>query len=126
MRRLLYIAAAVAVFPGFTGCGGNKKVKDRAGAHELYDAVTSLTKSYTARVAAAADSASWAMICGEYEDSLDKVNFSFPPDTDLLLTEGQNDTITSLIGEYIRVRDERIHSILYPAEPSDSIPTDSI
>ena len=109
-----------------TGCGGSKKVKDRAEAHELFEAVTSLTKSYTARVAAAPDSASWAMLCEEYEDSLDKVNFSFPPDTDLMLTEGQNDTITSLMGAYIKARDERIHVLLYPVEPPDSIPTDTI
>lgn len=126
MRRLIYIIVAAVVAMNATGCGGGKKVRDRSEAHELFEAVTSLTKSYTARVAVAPDSATWAMLCEEYEDSLDKVNFSFPPDTDLMLTEGQNDTITSLMGAYIKARDERIHSILYPVEPSDSIPTDSI
>lgn len=126
MRILILIIVAVVVAISATGCGGGKKVRDRAEAHELFEAVTSLTKSYTARVEAAPDSAIWAMLCEEYEDSLDKVNFSFPPDTDLMLTEGQNDTITSLMGAYIKARDERIHSILYPVEPSDSIPTDSI
>lgn len=108
------------------GCGNGKRVKDRTDAHELFDAVTTLTKSYIAKIAAASDSAVWATLCEEYEDSLDKVNFRFPPDTDLMLTEGQNDTITTLIATYVRVRDERIHSLLHPVEPSDSIPTDSI
>lgn len=126
MRRLLYVILAAVVSLVAVGCGNGKKVKDRTEAHELFDAVTTLTKSYTAKIAAAPDSAGWAMLCEEYEDSLDKVNFSFPPDTDLMLTEGQNDTITSLLATYVRVRDERIHSLLHPVEPSDSIPTDSI
>lgn len=126
MRSLLYVILAVSVSLVAIGCGNGKKAKDRTEAHELFDAVTTLTKSYTAKIAAAPDSADWAMLCEEFEDSLDKVNFSFPPDTDLMLTEGQNDTITSLLATYVRVRDERIHSLLHPVEPSDSIPTDSI
>lgn len=126
MRSLLCVILAAAVSLVTVGCGNGKKVKDRTEAHELFEAVTSLTKSYTARVAVATDSVTWAMLCEEYEDSLDKVNFSFPPDTDLMLTEGQNDTITSLLATYVRVRDERIHSLLHPVESPDSIPTDSI
>lgn len=126
MRSLLYIVLAAVMSLAAVGCGNGKKVKDRTEAHELFDAVTTLTKSYTSKIAAASDSAVWATLCEEYEDSLDKVNFSFPPDTDLMLTEGQNDTITTLIATYVRVRDERIHSLLHPVEPSDSTPTDSI
>lgn len=106
------------------GCGSRTKVKDRSEARELFEAVTSLTESYTAKVAAASDSASWATLCEEYEDSLDKVNFSFSPDIDLLLTEGQNDTITMLMSAYVKVRDERIHALLHP-EPTDTLPSPS-
>ena len=61
-----------------------------------------------------------------FEDSLDKINFSYPPDTDLLLTEGQNDTIHSMLQTYIKDRDSRIHEILHPVVIADSIDTDSI
>ncbi len=87
----------------------------------MYERICKLTEEYTEKVADSPDSASWAAICAEFEDKLDKVNFNYPPDTDLLLTEGQNDTIYTLMLAFLEAKDGRIHRILHPVIVSDSI-----
>ncbi|MDE6637987.1 MAG: hypothetical protein K2K32_07110, partial [Muribaculaceae bacterium] len=98
-----------------------KQNKDRRGAADMFWKIRSLVSDYTKKVSEAKDSASWADACSEFEEKLDKINFSYPPDTDILLTEGQNDTIQSLIQEYVNARDLRIHELLHPIIEADSI-----
>ncbi len=57
----------------------------------------------------------------EFEDKLAKVNFNYPPDTDVLITEAQNDTIYSLMTAYLEARDGRIHRILHPVIETDTL-----
>lgn len=100
---------------------------DRSNASEMFERICKLAKDYTDKVEEAQDSAAWAMACIDFEDKLDKISFSYPPDTDLLLTEGQNDTIHSLMQEYVKSRDGRIHEILHPIVQMDSLAdTDSL
>ncbi len=104
-----------------SGCDQEKKSKDRSEAQEMYEKICKLTQDYTNRLLDSPDSSSWAAACTEYEDRLEKISFSYPPDTDLLLTEGQNDTIHSLMLAYIQVRDERIQRILHPIVEADTL-----
>lgn len=119
---------ALCMFLGcITGCRPEKKHKDRRDAVEMFTRICRLTKEYTTKIIDTSDSLNWANVCLEYEEKLDKISFNYPPDTDLLLTEGQNDTIHSLMLEYIKVRDERIYEILHPVSELDSlIDSDSI
>ncbi len=121
MSKRVGIAILSAVGICIAGCTKENKHKDRSDAKEMYERICELTKEYTMKLAESPDSLSWADACTEFEDKLDKINFSYPPDTDLLLTEGQNDTIHSLMVEYVKTRDERIHNILYPKIEVDSI-----
>ncbi len=123
MNKTLFIFIAI-FFVGLLcapGCKQEKPQKDRSEAKEMFERICKLTKEYADKLADSPDSSSWAANCNEFEDKLDKVNFSYPPDTDLLLTEGQNDTIHSLMMEYVKVRDERIHAILHPIVELDSL-----
>ncbi len=119
--RKIWVAALIAVASIFASCSKETKHKDRSNANEMYERICKLTKEYTEKVADSPDSASWAATCVEFEDKLDKVNFSYPPDTDLLLTEGQNDTIYSLMTAYLEARDGRIHRILHPVIETDTL-----
>ena len=105
----------------FTACSREKSTKDRSQADEMFARICRLTEEYTQRLEAAPDSADWASICSEFEEKLDKISFSYPPDTDLLLTEGQNDTIHSLMQDFVKVRDGRIHELLHPVVEVDSL-----
>lgn len=126
MKKLLHIVVSLsAIFWGIA-CRGDGKIKDRTAAHDMYEHITSLTRTYIQKIEAAEDSAVWARVNLEYEDSLDKVNFHYPPDTDLLLSEGQNDTIVRLTRAYVEARDKRINSILHPISPTDTIDSISL
>lgn len=108
-------------------CRRDSNVKDRRDADEMFSRICALTKEYTARLQSAPDSTDWAGTCAEFEEKLDKISFSYPPDTDILLTEGQNDTIYTLMQEYAKERGRRLHGFRYPEEEPDSVSvTDSI
>lgn len=121
MRRNTFFALLAIVCIGFCGCNKENSSKDRRDASEMFEKICRLTEEYTGKLEEAPDSADWAALCTEFEEKLDKVNFSYAPDTDLLLTEGQNDTIQSLLQEYVRIRDQRIHGILHPEPKVDSL-----
>ena len=121
MKKTIFIAILSLVCLCVTGCSKEKKHVDRSDAKKMFERICKLTSEYTDILANSADSSSWAKATSEYEEKLDKINFSFPPDTDLLLTEGQNDTIHTLMLAYIKARDERIHEILYPVAEVDSL-----
>lgn len=126
MKNIIKPVALLLLTFSLTQCGSDKKPHDRDDADDMFSRICNLTDSYTDKVAAAEDSAAWARVCIEYEDSLNKISFSYPPDTDLLLTEGQNDTIDVMMREYVLTRDRRINEIRYPETPADSLDVDSI
>lgn len=103
------------------GCTPEKKSKDRRQANDMFNRICKLTREYTEKLSESPDSSAWADECAEFEEKLDKISFGYPPDTDLLLTEGQNDTIQSLLLEYIKARDGRIHDILHPKVELDTL-----
>lgn len=130
MKHTKYITLiAIAMTAGgilLSSCSGGKHSEDRASADSLFKAVASLTGEYTVKITAARDSADWAKITKEFEDSLTKINFNLPPDTDLQLTEGQNDTIYQLTEAYIAARDARLNAIMHPKAPIDSVPGEEL
>lgn len=104
-----------------TGCTQEKNKTDRSQADDMFRRICKLTEEYTDKLEEVPDSADWAAVCTEFEEKLDKISFSYPPDTDLLLTEGQNDTIHVLLQEYVKARGERIYGILHPEPAMDSL-----
>ena len=121
MKKSLVTAVLAAACVWVLGCGRENSEKDRSQADEMFLRICRLTKEYTARLEEAPDSADWAETCSEFEEKLDKISFSYPPDTDILLTEGQNDTIYMLMQEYVKARGRRIRGILYPEAHTDSV-----
>ena len=121
MKKILIIAMMAAGCIYLSGCRQEKKDMDRSKASEMFERICKLTRDYTGKVEQAQDSAAWAAACIDFEEKLDKISFSYPPDTDLLLTEGQNDTIHSLMQEYVKSRDVRIHEIMRSVLEIDSL-----
>ncbi len=121
MRRLFYCLVCAATLACVAACNGSKEREDRTEAQRMFSKIVSLTETYTHRISVAPDSVAWVKTSMQFEDSLEKINFSFSADTDLLLSEGQNDTISRLINAYVKARNERIRVLLHPIQSSDSI-----
>ncbi|MDE6341358.1 MAG: hypothetical protein K2K93_03490 [Muribaculaceae bacterium] len=109
-----------------SGCTPEKKSKDRSAGDDLFRHTVALAERFALRMENTPDSVSVSDLYVEFEDSLEKLNFSYPPDTDLLLTEGQNDTIHDRLMRLIEVRDERLQTFMRRSMPADTIPSDSL
>ncbi len=123
MKKRVLMAASVAILLSAFGCNQEKKNKDRTDATVMYERICKLTKEYTDRLENVPDSADWAEVCLEFEEKLDKISLSYPPDTDLLLTEGQNDTIYNLMQDFVKAKEKRIQGLLHPVVELDSLDT---
>lgn len=122
MKSLIYFSVVLIGACVAAACASENTAKDRSEACDMFGEITSLAKSYILKVGCAPDSAAWADVCMEFEDSLDKVNFKYPADTDLSLSEGQNDTIANLLRAYMKARDERLDFLMAPpALSQDSV-----
>lgn len=121
MKKSILMLSVVAVCLCCFRCAKEKNRKDRSEAADMFERICRLTEEYTERLISAPDSADLADLCAEFEERLDKISFSYPPDTDLLLTEGQNDTIHTLMQEYVKAREERIYGLLHPQVQLDSL-----
>lgn len=121
MKSKVLTAILVAVCLLGAGCRRESEDRDRTQAEEMYARICELTKEYTAKLQTAPDTTDWVATCNEYEEKLDKISFSYPPDTDILLTEGQNDTIYILMQEFAKERGRRIHGFRYEELETDSV-----
>lgn len=74
-------------------CSNSEQAERPDDSDRLYKETLLLVKSYNDSISAANDSASAMRAFDAFNAKLDSVNFSVAPDTDLLLTEGENDTI---------------------------------
>lgn len=93
---------ATAALPISTGCSGNNTADHHNPALELYEATKMLLSKYTDSVRQASDSSEVYRLTKTYEETVTKLNSSTLPDTDLDLTQDQNDTIYRMQAEYLK------------------------
>lgn len=60
---------------------------------------------YTDSITHAKDSASLLALMQRYDDSLTKLNYEYPANSDILIDEGENDTIKMLSMRIVHLRD---------------------
>lgn len=126
MKRKTAVFLLGILLAAAAGCNKEKRIKDRSAGDELFRRTVALVERFMVRMENTPDSASVSMLALQFEDSLERLNFSYPPDTDLLLTEGQNDTIHQSLKRLMEIRDERLSTLLRQRLPADTIPSDSV
>ncbi|MCM1377124.1 MAG: hypothetical protein NC097_05535 [Clostridium sp.] len=82
----------------------------------LYQESVELAREYILKIKNAPDSASVDSLMARYQDIIDSLNFQYPPDTDMKLTEGQNDTLTILSAKLVKTYNTRKAKL-----PNDSV-----
>lgn len=107
------------------GCKHKETASLREHARNLYHQTALLTLGYTDSILNAKDSTSLLALAARYEDRLVRVNFSVPANTDLEVSESENDTLAMLAARYVEVRDSMLYRFAHPLTPADSL-SDSI
>lgn len=77
----------------------------------LFHGINSLAVEYAAKIRQAPDSASATGAFEEFQAELDSLNFSVEADTDLLLTEGENDTIFNNLINVRKIYDNKLRNL---------------
>ena len=115
----------IILFPFSLCCCKEKKDENsNIAADKLFEKSLLLLTAYTDSLKTARDSAHVESLARAFESKINAVNFEFPPDTYLKLSQEEND---SLIKMTDRLVDARISRLKWFATPSqDSVPTDSL
>lgn len=116
MRRLLYFAgiALSAIVIGATSCGNSEGDARGKSARELYEKTIRLNARYTDSLRVAKDSATVERLSKSYEEALTRLNFEYPADTDLEMSEGENDTLVNINLRYVSLRDSLLYRFAHP------------
>ena len=118
-RKLILISV-----PLFLGACAEKQTDTLSPeARALFRESAAHIRAYTDSMGKVNDTLSWVTIDRRFEERLAKINFKFPPDTDLRLSQGENDTLYSLTVRYVNARAEARKRILKGPAPiaADSV-----
>ncbi len=121
-------ALSFVVLASIAGCASCRDGKDDNGhamARQLFMKSVSLIRTYTDSIGNVSDSASFQRMTRGFEDNIVKVNFQFPPDTDLRMTQEENDSLINMLDSLVSVIHKK-EKELGKALAADSIRTDSV
>lgn len=97
-----------------TACGGKTEEEEDTGTEDaliLYTSTLMLIRQYTDSISTAPDSLTLSQIYTRFNAKLDSVNFAVEPDTDLNLSEGQNDTLFIEMEKFRALYNQRLQHL---------------
>lgn len=109
----------------FSGCQKPVDNTRRLNAADLYQKSVMLIKLYSDSFSNASDSATLLELNDRFSSALTSLNFKYPSETCLEISEGENDTLTNLTEKIISIRDSLLYLYAHPIVP-DSLSTDSL
>lgn len=113
-----------------SGCNKPIDNSKRLNAIDLYVKSVSLITNYTDSFKGATDSATLLELNDNFSSALSALNFKYPSETCLDISEGENDTLTNLTEKIISIRDSLLYLYAHPlvtdSTLTDSIPHDKI
>lgn len=111
MKMMKFASAALVAAVLSAGCSSSGDKDGEREAGNLYQESYALVKSYTDSLSKAADSAAVARLSEHFEDRITRLNFKYKADTDLEMTEQENDTLSVLLERYVIARDSRLKKL---------------
>lgn len=113
---------AVASLCLLSGCRNSHEKRDHALAGQLFENSLRLIRLYTDSMNNVSDSASYRRLKDDFDEKIAKVNFQFPADTDLSLTQEENDSLAKALDMFVKIVREKGKGLI----ANDSIPADSV
>lgn len=124
IKKTLLIIMAAAASPVISSCSMGDEKRDNRDADKLYSESIQLLRVYTDSLSKAPDTIAIQQLMERFEKRLDKINSDVVAETDLHLSEGENDTLAILVQKLINTKNLRIKRVS-GVTPADSIANDS-
>lgn len=118
-----FLASLTSLLLIVGGCSNPKTIDNKSESDKMFIELKELLLLYSDSLKNAADSASITNIVDRYESELTKTIYKYPAESDLQLTQGQQDTIASLTENFVSLKRLKYSNLL---QNNDSIATDSI
>lgn len=110
MKRI-YLMGLTLVFLSLVSCGKKEKNEEEAPARSLFKESTQLISVTTKKIQQAKDSTAIDSLIDLFEKNLTDLNFKYPPETDMELTEQENDSIIKLVEKMQTVTKGRLKNL---------------
>lgn len=111
--------AFVATLCVFASCNHNNANISRQQARDLFVKSKSLLTAYSDSLKSAKDSAQVLGLVHHADSLITKLNFEYPVDTDLSISESENDTLINLTSRIIQMRDSLLHRFSLPPDTTE-------
>lgn len=108
------------------GCRQKSVDRKRPDAKLLYKESVELGKRYIDSINAAPDSATVERLRDAYDEAATKINYSYPPDTYLSISESENEVLARITSNLLATIHNRQRSLAARPHAADSISADSI
>lgn len=118
--KTLSLSAALLLL---TACGGEKTAPEVDDSEHLYASTLELINTYSDSISAASDSTEVYRLFAAFNSRLDSLNNSVAPNTDLKLSENQNDTIFMNLMVLTGLFNGKLQAMSGTIEAPDSIST---
>lgn len=92
-------------------CSSKKENIENPEARELFSQSSALVLESIRSIQEATDSVSVDSLSRLFEKKIVDINFSFPPNTDLHLTEQENDSLFKIMNEYKSVKETKLRDL---------------
>lgn len=119
---ILMLTAALSIM----GCSKSTKSHARPEAKQLYKESVALAKIYIDSIKHAPDSAHVELLRTNYDNAITKLNYKYPPNTYLSISESENEGLARMTGNIIATVHNRLRGLKgHPGLPPDSVAADS-
>jgi len=100
----------------FSGCVKKEESHDHDVAKQLFEKSVRMISVYIDSVNNASDSAALKSIVKNFNVKITRLNFEFPPETDLELNEDENDSLIRMHKHFIRAINLRDSVLAHPVD----------
>lgn len=104
-------------------CSNPKTIDNKSESDKMFIELKELLLIYSDSLKNVSDSASITNIVNHYESELTKTIYKYPAESDMQLTQGQQDTIASLTENFVSLKRMKYAKLL---QNNDSIAKDSL
>ena len=119
--KVLTYAIILCVALYFMSCNNKEKKINYEEAMSLYEKSIVLYNSYIDSVSQATDSTEYFRLLNNFDEIFTKLNYEFTADTDLLLSEEENDSLISLSKRYSEIRYMKLKKLTNKNVERDSV-----